>query len=469
MRGSGIDLNSVKIHQIVFGGLLFFAAILAVRAMVFGASTNVSFLAVGTIAIAIILAVDKYYWIFCPLLTFLPVSIPGLPFNSGELGRLFFLSMFFLRSALQRESGRGFVREVLFAAPYFVWVLLIFCFNPSGFAIFGSETIGGRFYFQIALGFFTLLFFSKLRISEKDAKIWFYGLIVALFVQFLISLTGFMEVDSGESKVRYFLTTAAPLLLLLLSRYSLSQMVSLSWRFFVASFLAGAVVYSGKRTSVGQVFLAPFLLTFMRRKERMLLMALGICGAFFLTVLVMGHGHLYELPFSVQRSLSFLPGEWDSSLENYGFKDLFREDMHRRAKEVIKENPWFGHRGYTIDRSEIVWINSEARGDNSYSGHEVVGNWHNKGYGMAADFGIPATLFWYFFSISAVCYVIKVRSKIPCSGYKWTLFLYYSLYLFYDLVFAFGHSALTPLLRWTDFAFVLVLSKGTDEVQIRRT
>ena len=87
MRGSGIDLNSVKIHQIVFGGLLFFAAILAVRAMVFGASTNVSFLAVGTIAIAIILAVDKYYWIFCPLLTFLPVSIPGRPFNSGELGR----------------------------------------------------------------------------------------------------------------------------------------------------------------------------------------------------------------------------------------------------------------------------------------------------------------------------------------------------------------------------------------------
>ena len=136
-------------------------------------------------------------------------------------------------------------------------MLLIFCFNPSGFAIFGSETIGGRFYFQIALGFFTLLFFSKLRISEKDAKIWFYGLIVALFVQFLISLTGVMEVDSGESKVRYFLTTAAPLLLLLLSRYSLSQMVSLSWRFFVASFLAGAVVYSGKRTSVGHVSCSP--------------------------------------------------------------------------------------------------------------------------------------------------------------------------------------------------------------------
>lgn len=90
----------------------------------------------------------------------------------------------------------------------------------------------------------------------------------------------------------------------------------------------------------------------------------------------------------------------------------------------------------------------------------MVGNWHNKFYGMAADFGLPAPFFWYFFAAIAALYCIRNRGVFSRSGYRMTLFLYYSLFMFNDLFFAFGHSAHTPYAQWTYFGFIVALVRS---------
>jgi len=464
MPSRGLGAYSVKIHQIVFGGLFLLVTAFAIRGMATGSTSNIKMLATLSVFAGIVLALDKYYWLICPVLLVLPFNIPGLPFGSGELARIILVGMFFVRSALGRDDVCKFRTETLVAALYFFWIVAIFCINPAGMNIFGSEILGGRFYFQILLGFLTLLTFSRLRLTERDARYWMYALLAAQAFKFLMGMVGgYAFVVSGEEATlsNYFLIPATPLLLLLLCHYDLRYIVSFSWRFIVALGLALAVAYSGKRTSMGQVFLAPFLLVGMRKKEKGMLFVLSILAAFVLGFLVVGQGRMYELPFSVQRSMSFLPGKWDNRLENYGTKDLFREELHRRAKGIIKEKPLLGNKGYSIEREQIVWMIAGTRSD-SMSGHEYVGNWHNKWYGMAADFGLPAAFFWYVFSIYAAVYCIRHRGVATVGGYKATLFLYYSLYMFYDLFFAFGHSAHTPLTQWTNFGFLLALSYRTD-------
>jgi len=456
MPSSGLGAYQVKIHQLVFGGLVMAMALLGVRSLAVGNVTNIKMLGALSIVAAGFFALDKYYWLACPFLMVIPFSIPGLPFGSGELGRLLLVGVFFVRAALKRESARAFPKEILIAFPYFFWVAAIFLLNPTGMNILGSGTIGGRFYFQIALAFLTLLTFSRLALSEQDARYWVYMLIMASLFRFLMALSGFVTLEFGEDSSKYFLIPACPLLLILLCRYDLNQIFSLSWRFPASVLLALAVAYSGKRSSMGQVFLAPFILVFLRKREKGLLLLSVFIGASLLAFVIAGHGQLYELPFSVQRSLSFLPGKWDRSLENFGMNDLFREELHDRAKAEIRRSPWVGNKGYTINREQVSWAITQMSRD-GYGGHAMVGNWHNKFYGMGADFGLPASIFWYFFAGLAVWYCVRNRRFLVLSGYRRSLFLYYSLYMFYDLFFAFGHSALTPYEQWTYFGFIVAL------------
>ena len=76
---------------------------------------------------------------------------------------------------------------------------------------------------------------------------------------------------------------------------------------------------------------------------------------------------------------------------------------------------------------------------------------------MSADFGLPAGVFWYLFSIGAGLFAWKHRFFARSGDYRSALILYYSLMLFYDLAFTMGGSASTPFLRWPQFAYLLAL------------
>ena len=106
MPSSGLGAYQVKIHQVVFGGLFLLVVLMGVRGMAAGSVVNLQKLGALSIIAALVFALDKYYWLLCPFLMVIPFSIPGLPFDSGELGRLLFLGLFIARSAFRREGSR---------------------------------------------------------------------------------------------------------------------------------------------------------------------------------------------------------------------------------------------------------------------------------------------------------------------------------------------------------------------------
>lgn len=468
------NLSSIqtKIIPIIFGLALFVVAFSAVKGIAYGNVTNVKMLAGMVIAIGVVLLLDKNYWMLCPILSVVPLKIPGMPFSSAELGCLALIGMFLLRSTMHMDRVTPLKKEVIFAVPYFFWVCVVWCLNPTGMHILGSNTIGGRFYFQIVLAFATLCVLSRIITSERQCKVIFWSIIIGNFIRVLFSMSSFgvdalQESIEQDAIAKYYLETFGNILLLLLCHYRIGEFIKLSWKFFVAVILFLTVTYAGRRTMMGQVLMSPFLLMFFKGKDKLKTMVIAFFACFILGFVLVGQGRVYELPYSMQRAMSFLPAKWDSRFDNYGTKDLFREELHKRAKERIKESPLFGRKGFSMDLRDTLWINSRDVGVN-YDGHEFSGNWHNKFWGMGADFGLPASFAWYFFSISAVLICWKRRYWTKLGTYRNTLFLYYSLFMVFDLVFAFGHSALTPFGQWIKFAIIIALLNNNGEYSSRK-
>ena len=451
-----------KILQIGFV-LVFVAAILyGVRGMMLGSKSIVGLIGGFSVILAAVLVLDREYWVLYPLISASGLSIPSLPFESTELGCLVLVSVFCVRMVLRKDSLHfGTTRYVLWAAPYFFWVAVVFCLNPVGLRMFGSTMIGGRHYFHIVLGFLTLLVLSQIELSEKGLRFLFSGLIVCAFIRCGAGFFGFLERTEDavvEIRTRYYLESFGTIVSLVLCRYELPKILVSPGLFVSCLLCSGLVLLSGKRTTVGSLLLMPFVLMFFRRRGYRFTVCCGIFGAIVLGMLVAGQGRLYELPYSLQRGLSFFPGRWDRSLEAYGFRDDFREELHRRAKTIIHENPFFGRKGFAMDPREISWVvlYTGAR-DTMFGGHELAGNWHNKFYGMWADFGAVAPFAWYGFVIAVVVMGWRRRNDYLDDTYASTFFRYWLYSMFLDLVLAYGHSADSPFGKWQTFGLLLAL------------
>ncbi len=451
----------LKILRIGFVLVFLVAVLYGVRSMMFGSRSVAGIIAGLSVILAAVLVLDREYWILLPLISSSGLSIPKLPFSSIELGCLTLVSVFCARTVLRRDSYHfESFHYVLWAAPYFCWCAVIFCLNPVGLHIFGSTMIGGRHYFHIFLGFVTLMVLSQIEFSEKGLKILFFGLIVCAFVQSFLGIFGFLEEseDAAEIHTRYYLVAFGTALSLVLCRFNLSRIILSPGLFLFCLFCSGLVLLSGKRTTVGTLLLAPFVLMFLRRREYRLTIGCAVFGAIVLSFLVIGHGRLYTLPYSVQRGLSFLPGKWERQLERLGFEDDFRAELQRRAKRIIHEHPWVGRKGLAMDVRDISWIvfYTGAR-DTQFGGHEVAGNWHNKFYGMWADFGAIAPFAWYGFVIAVAVWGFRRRNFYLDDSYASTFFRYWLYSMMLDLVLAYGHSANTPFGRWQTFGCLLAL------------
>ena len=450
-----------KILQVGFVLVFLGAVLYGVRGMMFGSKSIVGLVAGFLIILAAVLFLDKEYYVLHSLISASGLSIPTLPFSSSELGCITLISVFFVRAVLRRDSLHFRTsRYVLLAFPYFLWTAIVFCLNPVGLQAFGSTMIGGRHSFHLALGFATLFVLSQIEFSEKGLRILFWGLIGCAFVRAGLGYAGSLE-DSefaGEVHTRYYLESFGAVVALVLCHGDLPRVLFSPGLFLTCLISSGLVLLSGRRSAVGALLILPFVLMFLRRKGYFFTISCGFLGAIALALLVAGHGRFYELPYSVQRGLSFLPGKWEQSLERYGFNDDFREELHRRAKLVIHDHPWVGRKGLAVDVRELSWVMlyTGAR-DTMFAGHELAGNWHNKFYGMWADFGVIAPFSWYGFIIIAVFWCFKKRNDYLDDSYASTFYRYWFFSLFLDLVLAYGHSAETPFGHWRTFGLLLAL------------
>lgn len=473
MSSSGLGAYQVKIHQILFGGLFFLLVLAGVKGMMSGGPGSLKQLGAMTVFLGTVLALDRYYWILFVCLSGFAINIPGLPFDGSELGCIVLISVYFIRQAMHKEQPIRLTADLLVAFPVFTWIVFVWMINPTGMAILGSSSIGARFYFKIVLGFISLHVLSAIRLHEQDCKILFRLLMISALYSAASTVfrekMGGISMDDGlwdQDKSHYEFLGAVMIYVLIFSRYSLSEILrSVSKTAFIL-ICAVLTIYSGKRRGLGTLLLVPVLRSWLTRKDKLITAGVGAVVFFLMCFIISGNDVFYELPHSAKRSLAiFVPAF--ATQTSGGTKDLFRETVRQRGREVIRESPWVGRKGFAMDRSETSWIVSGGALDDFSEEHAFSGNWHSTWYAFAADFGIPCAIFWGVFMLYALTIGFKTVRSIPPWTYAGACSLYYVMSIYLDTLFSYtsGHSSLTAMGEWLIFGMVLAIRNGAREAR----
>lgn len=462
---ANLSAIQTKILPIIFGLALFVVAFSAVKGISYGNTTSVKLLAGLVVVGGITLALDKYYWLMLPAFFVLGIKVPGLPFDGKELGCLLLIVVYVLRLTLQKEKTTKPCISLRVSFPFLLWMFVVWCLNPTGLAMFGSSTVGARFYLKIVFGVIASFIMCTKAIDEKDSKKLFFVIVIVQIVQSLISIfaVGLVstEVVMEERGVgRYEYLFALALYTIMFCRYSLSDIFKSGWKFFVVVLFALLTIYTGKRRAIGTLFFLPLLRVYFTGKDKMLTFACVCFASFLLIFTVAADGTFYELPKSVQRSLSIVVPKYRQSEYT---QDVFRFEIRQIGNQIIKESPWFGRKGFAFDAREALWINS--LGKDLFGGHAFTGNWHSSWYAYACDFGVPCAIGYYFALIFMLFYSLKVLKQTQYGSWSFICVLFYTLRIYVSAIFSYtsGHSSLTTLGFMYDLGMLVALSNGLKQ------
>ncbi|MEQ1861081.1 MAG: O-antigen ligase family protein [Chthoniobacteraceae bacterium] len=289
------------------------------------------------------LIMRQYIWLLIIVAWPWPGSIPVLPvpFAVRDLGvmaaAVSFLALMALKIA-RRRPGYGIVDVSL--AVLLIYMLTVLIRNPVGFLSTNSFRVGGRPYFNIAIACAAYFVLSRASIPVRSgAKLIIFTILASNYVVATLNiiadlspraarvLVGFytglavdMDVDGGPprlapgeavERLSYLGNIGIPTSMALASFYRPLTLVNPLYltRFLALALCAVCVMLSGFRSSVLAVAAFILIATYLRSGWTEIVRLLVVCF-FGLILAVAGQGQLYDLPLSVQRSLSFLPGKW---------------------------------------------------------------------------------------------------------------------------------------------------------------
>lgn len=431
------------------------------------------------IGTAVFLALGKHYWLLIPFS--LGAKFPALPLGGRNLEfpelAIAGCSLFFiLRVATRREKLHLF-RAV--NAPFLLfmaWVGMVFVLNPIGLAMMGSSVGGGRFYLKLGLAFAAFVILSSRTYTEKDMR-WVLGFLV--FGAFFSAIYGIAEyaligpqidptsgmvVESFYSWHQVLSVPATTIAFLIFARWSPKEVFGIQRLGIFVTYLLciGFILLSGKRMALASMILAPVVSAIVFRQPKYILVA-GVLVFGGLMTIVAGQGQWLNLPLVAQRTLSWLPGDWDPELETMrGGTDEWRAELRRVALENISRDPIVG-RGFAIDLQETVTaIGMQARGGEmeiQAAAYALGRSWHNTWLGYAADFGIPFALLQAIIVGSVLILSFKTFRYYGNSSPFGVFALYVFIFTCRDVMASWtsGHSALDAYDRWWMYGIVVAL------------
>jgi hypothetical protein len=429
-------------------------------AMIFGAG----------IAVATLLVLGNNYWMLIPLslgATFPAIPLGGRAIEFSELAITACTIFFLLRVATRKEKLHLFLPINIPFLVFIAWVGMVFVLNPIGLAMLGSSVGGGRFYLKLGLAFASFFILSNRTYSQRDMRWVFALLIFGAFFGMAYSIaehflrgpqldprTGLIS-EGGYSWHQVLSWPALTIAFVIFSRWSPKEVFGVQRPWHIAAYAACLllVLMSGKRMALLAVLMAPAVSALMFRQLVYVFVASGSL-LLLMAFLVVGQGQWFSLPIVAQRTLSWIPGNWDSELQYIeGGRDEWRAELRRVALANISRDPWIG-RGFAVDISETL----TAVGMQMYEGsveaqaaaYALGRSWHNTWLGYAADFGIP------FSAMQGAILILILVVSAKC--FRWlgnrSMLGAFSLYVFIftvrDLVASWtsGHSAYDAFDRW---------------------
>ena len=423
------------------------------------------------IGVSVTLLLGSKYWLLIPF-SLAADQLPTIPVGGRavefpELAIIACTFMFLLRLATRKEKLIIWRPASIPFLLFIGWVGMVFVLNPVGMGAMGSTIGGGRFYIKLVLAFSGFLILSGRTYTERDMR-WMLGFI--LLGAFFTLGYGFMSyalagppVDAATGIMidQYYtwhqeLTVVAfTVAYLIFARWSPKEVFTLQRAWVALAYLACLllVLLSGKRMGVVAVFLAPLVSSVLSRQFIHVFIA-AILATASLAFLVAGHGSWFHLPLVAQRTISFLPGDWDTEMQGMrGGADEWRAELRYWALENVKKDPLIGQ-GFSVNLNETTGaiLAQERGGDmNVQVASMALGrSWHNMWLGYAADFGIPLSVLQGIILLTVLVLSYRCFKYYGKTSSFGIFAAYLILYTLRDIVTSYtgGHSSLDAWQRW---------------------
>ncbi len=472
MPAPNITTNQLTIWTALLLGL--------VLAVVIGSAVGSSDLrliaaVIGVIPVAVIFVKLKTnIWVLLPISWYLAGRLPWLPvpFTVRDLCFMmviFFFTLFFATRAVPWKRKVGLLDYLIYIN--LAYLVSVYVRNPAGFWALQTDIVGGRPYFEILLAFGAFVILSRVQITDFIARIFplffvipAWGVAVLDVISRLAPQTAYplammysgvgsagvtsafqQEERLGETRMTGMLWAGWISVLALCAKYNPLTLLSPlhPLRMLLFGFAIIAIFLSGFRSAMLFAMVAYFLSAVLRGNLKDLWIAGG--GALLaLVVLITVQGSLIQLPQTMQRTLSWLPGDWDqAAVADAEGSSTWRFEMWEWAwndSRIIKDRTWGTGFGLSLDDMNLIATSLMAgEGGGSLLGGSdrenfmIMGTFHSGPLSTIKYIGIVGLALYYPF----LCYmaVLAWRLCVRARGTKvFTLALFIAIPIIYNPV-----------------------------------
>jgi O-antigen ligase/polysaccharide polymerase Wzy-like membrane protein len=413
---------------------------------------NLALIGGAVILVLVIAGMREHIWLLIPMCWGLTgsVSILPVPFSVRDLVVMLVAAMAFALLALRIYRFRN--RWRLIELVMFLnlgQVALVFTAHPTGLRALSSETVGARPYFNVVIAFVAYFILSNQVLSAKIARRlpvlvlipeaitslivllvrakptlgyvlgWFYTGFVPQ-VQFSEQAGGVerLNIGSGNTIMTVLCSYFRPLSLL-------SPAKPLRFLFFLIGLTL--VLLSGFRSQLIGVAAIFIIASYFHngKSEAFIVFA---AMTFTVTVLILFNSAIHPLPLAMQRTLSFLPGNWDSRAKRDAENSTdWRLEMW---KDIPKSSQYIRDRvmgdGFGFSRAELQAMERQRyrTGDISQEDFMIIGSFHNGPLSAIRFVGIVGMVLFYLLLIYSAVYAVRlIRAAEGSNFYPLTLFI----------------------------------------------
>ncbi len=386
-----MNIRNISANQIVVWSALVLGLLLAVMIGSAVGSSDMRFVAGVVVAIPVAIIFVKLktnIWVLLPIGWYLTGRLPWLPlpFTVRDLCFLiviFFFTLFFATRVLPWKRKVSTLDYLIYIN--LAYLATVYARNPAGFFALQTSTVGGRPYFEIALAFAAFIILSRVHIGNAIAQFfplffvipaWCVGILDV--VGRLSPQTGFLlnsiysgvgsrdvvgavqeQAQLGETRMTGLLTGGLTSTLALCAKYNPITLISPVYPLRVALFLisVSAIFLSGYRSLILFAMVAFLLSSILRGQLKDLwISAAGMLLGLILLLSI--QGTVIQLPLTVQRALSWLPGDWnEEAVADAEGSTRWRTEMWGWAwndDRILRDRVWGQGFGLSIDDMNLI-------------------------------------------------------------------------------------------------------------------
>ena len=428
-----------------------------------GRYSQIGYFAAIAAAVVISITTRQRIWMFIPLTWALTASsylIP-LPFSVREVCVLLSFGTFLVLTAFKMVQKRpDLTRCDFFLGLNLLYLATAWARNPVGVSALGTDLVGGRPYYLVIINVMGYWVLSRATISPRQARIIPIFILFSTVVIGVLSLISYRfpsttpilsHIYSGVEQSAYGAEeeyaksgySAEGGLSSRISSLSLFGMVAIAFLcsrhsavdlfnplyfkrfvFFAVAWLG--VFYSGHRSAVISSLAAMAVMTYFRRGLLDVTKLLILFAAAFLMITVASAIGV-TLPVVAQRSLTFLPGQWDAEAVR-GAKDS-EEWRYEMWRMVLSGNRYIKNKvlgdGFGVSQKDLNEVASarEAGIDISQEGQLIVGGFHNGPLSTIRFVGVVGLILFYAWMFYLAPFSIRlIRQSQNTPYFSLTLF-----------------------------------------------